>query len=283
MSKFQLPPLYFDQGALPKIENCELPTEILQTVVEHLQYGDLAKLATLQRAWKTCLLDACSGSRSHQWKLANALHDGTDGLVSQPQRAMTLFHTLASVILDENGVPQPGSCNNLEHAASSMKKIGFYQLEQGDKVGLQWLECAFAANDTEAAHELALIYEYAKYGVETDVVKAAQWFEKAAQNGNIEAMAELGLCYELGCGVEANDNTALDWYMRAAQAGHVTAKFSVGEYFEQARGVPHNEAEACLWYYRAAVLGDHDSFQALKRLESIARIAVPGARALLDG
>jgi hypothetical protein len=38
-----------------------------------------------------------------------------------------------------------------------------------------------------------------------------------------------------------------------------------------------------MWYYKAAIEGDHDSKMALRRLEDIARIVVPGARAILDG
>ena len=95
-------------------------------------------------------------------------------------------------------------------------------------------------------------------------------------------MAELGLCYELGCGVEQSDEQALDWYMKAANLGHITSKYSVAECFEEARGVPQSDEEACLWYYKAAIEGDHDSKMALKRLEDIARIVVPGVRAILD-
>jgi TPR repeat protein len=69
--------------------------------------------------------------------------------------------------------------------------------------------------------------------------------------------------------------------MKAATAGHTTAKYAVGEAFEEARGVPQSDEEACLWYYKAAVEGDEDSRKALRRLESIARIVVPGVRALL--
>jgi TPR repeat protein len=55
----------------------------------------------------------------------------------------------------------------------------------------------------------------------------------------------------------------------------------VGEIFEEARGVPQSDEEACIWYYRAAIEGDEDSRQALRRLEGIARIVVPGVAKLL--
>ena len=92
----------------------------------------------------------------------------------------------------------------------------------------------------------------------------------------------MAMCYELGCGVEQSDERALDWYMRAANQGHLTAKFAVGEAFEEARGVPQSDEEACLWYYKAAVEGDEDSRRALRRLEDVARIILPGVGRLLD-
>ena len=58
--------------------------------------------------------------------------------------------------------------------------------------------------------------------------------------------------------------------------GNTTAKYSVGEAFEEARGVPQSDEEACLWYYKAALDGCTDSKFALRRLEAIARIVVPG-------
>jgi TPR repeat protein len=231
------------------------------------------------------------------------LLDGTEGLrVNIPQGFRCLQQLVRMDVDVVNHYPvyhpdQTCSRHNDTIAALAMRKMASLYLEndeyrcddesllpQSNAIGLAWLECAFAvASDVDAAHELALIYEYAKYGVETDPVAAARYFEKAATAGHIEAMAELALCYELGCGVEASDEQALDWYMKAAEAGHVTAKYSVGEIFEEARGVPKSDEEACLWYYKAAVEGDEDSRKALRRLEDIARIVCPGVRALLDG
>lgn len=228
----------------------------------------------------------------------------------------TISHAVANGNSNMIRTAHNGECE--QYAAKAMKKLAYFYLENQQQqqtgpssahastcepepnsndtfyycaaaatataeTGLAWLKCAFeAGRDVESAHDLAVIYEYGRYSVPTDVVAAADYFTKAATAGHVEAMAELALCYELGCGVEANDETALDWYIKAATAGHVTAKYSVGEAFEEARGVPQSDEEACLWYYKAAVEGDEDSRKALRRLEAIARIVVPGARALLD-
>ena len=154
--------------------------------------------------------------------------------------------------------------------------------QKDPQCALAWLEASFlVGGDADAAHEVALIREYGRHGIEVDVVAAASWFEKAAEAGHVDSMAELGLCYELGCGVEQSDEKSLDWYTKAANLGHATAKFSVGEAFEEARGVPQSDQEAVLWYHRAALAGDDDSKKALRRLYDIARIVVPGVGDIL--
>lgn len=232
------------------------------------------------------MYDAANRSPEAKWELAEALLEGSAGLKANPVKAMQLFKELAE---EKN-----------EFVARAMKRIAKLYLngygketagtecrdgnivEQDVEAGLSWMERSHLAGDAEAAHDLALIYEYGHYNVDIDVVEAFEWFSKAANAGHIEAMAELGLCYELGCGVEQSDEKALDWYMKAAEKGHNSAKYSIGEAFEEARGVPQSDEEACLWYYKAAVEGCEDSRKALRRLEDIARIVVPGARALLD-
>jgi hypothetical protein len=301
-----LPPLYFAQkgeplsatssvnkndlvGAEAAPAVLELPAEVLhQCLTAFADWGDLAKLACVQSNWSCVMYDAASTSSHSKWELAQALFEGTRGLQANPTQAMQLFLELANVPVNkETNMPLPQNSTEACFAPAMRHISQCYFTGAGVAidaiVGLAWLESAHtAADDVDAAHEVALVYEYGKYGVEHDVVKAAEWFHKAADAGNMEAMAELGLCYELGCGVEQSDEEALEWYTKAADKGHLTAKYSVGEAFEEARGVPQSDAEACLWYYRAAIEGDEDSRIALRRLEAIARIVVPGAGALLD-
>jgi Sel1 repeat len=312
-SPFQLPPLYFqDKGSSLVASGFVLPAEVAQVcLTEYATWGDLARIACVQTSWRDTMYDAarCSGPKS-LWELGCAMLEGTDGLESNPEHALELLRQLvvALVAIDpltqrpvydvqaNTGTPTTQEISkknqeiddesDCEYAGKAMKKLALWYLDHpGDEstsTGLAWLKCAFeAGNDVESAHDLALIYEYGRYSVPTDVVAAAVYFEKAAEAGHVDAMAELALCYELGCGVTANDETALDWYIKAATAGHVTAKYAVGEAFEEARGVPQSDAEACLWYYKAAIEGDEDSRKALRRLEAIARIVVPGVRALL--
>lgn len=155
-------------------------------------------------------------------------------------------------------------------------------VQRDAQCAVAWLEASYhVGGDADAAHEVAIIREYGRHGIEVDVVAAATWFHKAAEAGHVDSMTELGLCYELGCGVEQSDEKSLDWYTKAANLGHATAKFSVGEAFEEARGVPQSDQEAVLWYHSAALDGDDDSKKALRRLYDIARIVVPGVADIL--
>jgi len=283
-------PLYFADKNSSDRESplSQLPAELLRhCLAEYADWGDLAKLSSLKREWKNTMYDAAAhGGHESTWELAQALLAGTHGLERNPMQAMTLLNQLAGVEMTEEGaMTMPDS----EPFAPAMKCIADCHLtgkgvETADSaVGVQWLEAAFeVGNDVEAAHKLALLHEYGEHNVEIDVVAAADWFLNAAKGGHVEAMAEYAMCCELGCGREQSDEEALDWYMKAANEGHTTAKFSVGEAFEEARGVPQSDQEACLWYYKAAVEGDEDSKKALRRLQDIARIVLPGVMGILN-
>jgi len=313
----RLPTLFFalQQDAQPVLaqdENSatELPAELLHhCLVEFADWGDLAKLACVQKSWSQIMMEAANQDRDSKWELAQALLKGEAGLHQNYPLAVQLLSELAGVEVNEENLPaiatsddetadeaaeednnsqQPIEQNDVNCFSPAIKALATCYFEghgvaKNSTAGVAWLRAAhILAADMDAAHDLALVYEYGRHEVEIDIVQAAEWFKKAALHGHIEAMAELGLCYELGCGVEQSDTEALDWYVKAANAGHITSKFSVAEAYEEAKGVPKDDSEACLWYYKAAIEGDHDSKMALKRLEAIARIVLPGIRELLD-
>jgi TPR repeat protein len=284
-------PLYFAEknGNDPDSSLSQLPAELLRhCLTSYADWGDLAKLSTIKKEWKNTMYDAAAhGGHEATWELAQALLEGTHGLERNPTQAMTLLKQLAGVEMTEEGTVT--TIVESEPFAPAMKCIADCYLtgngvEKADAaLGVKWLKTAFeVADDSEAAHKLALLYEYGEHDVEIDVFAAADWFLNAAKLGHVEACAEYAMCCELGCGREQSDEEALDWYTRAANMGHVTAKFSVGEAFEEARGVPQSDQEACLWYYKAAVEGDEDSKKALRRLEDIARIVLPGVMGILN-
>jgi len=305
-----LPPLYLEQKAQSNhsisqssngLFQSMLPSELsIKCLVDYATWGDLAKLSTVQSAFQTILKDAAEfGGQEHKWELAQALLDGKEGLKQNPRLAVKYLLELAlgatGEALNEEVIltlANDGNSNNDTEAKTglytpAMRKLAKCYLK-GEGVqknlekGIAWLKyAAISGRDIDAAHEVALIYEYSLHGVEPDVVLAADWFLKAAEAGHVEAMAEYAMCCELGCGREQSDTDALEWYTRAANMGHVESNFSVGEAFEEAKGVPQSDEEAVMWYYKAAVMGDEDSKKALKRLEDIARILLPGWRDVL--
>ena len=275
-----------------------LPSEILiQCLTQYATWGDLAKLACVQSAWKDLVKDSANhGGTPAKWELAQALLNGTHGLQRNPTLAMTYLMELAGgSSTDENDDDDDDDDNDEAKNDSqttmftpAMRMLASCYLsgdgvEQDQRKGLAWLEkAATRALDIDAAHQLAVIYEVGDHAVDVDVVAAAKWFRHAAKHGHVEAMAEYAMCCELGCGVEQCDAEALEWYVKAANAGHAEASYSVGEAYEEAKGVPQSDEEACLWYYKAAVMGDEDSKRALQRLSDIARIVVPGLSSILN-
>lgn len=266
----------------------ELPVELLHNcLVQFSTWGDIAKLSCVQKGWSGLLMEAGDQDRDSKWELAQALLKGEAGLEQNFDLAFRLLNELANVEVNQENIPVAAAASG-ECFSPAMKALANCYFEghgvkQNSNAGVEWLRAASTmAKDMDAAHELALVYEYGKHNTEIDPFKAFEWLSTAAEEGHVEAMAELGLCYELGCGVEQSDESAIDWYIKAANAGHTTSQFSVGECFEEARGVPQSDQDACLWYYKGAVEGDIDCKNALRRLEEIARIVVPGVRAILD-
>lgn len=289
-----LDPLFFgNKGAAVVRDLCgddlQFPPELLHLcLVKYANWGDLAKLACVQKGWSQILMDAASVSVEYKWELAQALLSGCSGLCKNHNVALKLLLELANAKIIDNIPSGETEVTTSPCFAPAMKEIAkcyFHGtgVTQDSNIGMAWLQASFEmGNDVDAAHEVAMIYEHGKKGIEIDVVAAAEWLKKAAEVGHVESMSELALCYELGCGVLQSDELAIDWYMKAANEGHICSKFSIGEAYEEARGVPQSDEEACLWYYRAASLGDEDSKAALRRLNDIARIVLPGVGALLD-
>jgi hypothetical protein len=191
-----LPPLYFDKKGAPLSANSfqnnnavlELPIEVLhQCLTAFADWGDLAKLACVQSNWSRALYDAADTSAHSKWELAQALFQGTHGLLANPTQAMQLLLELTNIPVDTvTNMPLPQDSTE-GGFAPAMKQISqCYFTGAGVSaidavVGLAWLKSAHtAAGDVGAAHEVALVYEYGQYGVENDIAKAAEWFHMAA-------------------------------------------------------------------------------------------------------
>lgn len=318
MTNPSLPPLYFQEEQFSMFALCsELETNILS----YLTWGDHARLAGVSPALTNILDDAAQQSEDATWSLAQSLLNGQNGVQVNPTLAIKYLQQLAGVTLavskdDFNpsykqmnqqstmtmsttmstttttqlslSQEQQSQQSQESHSIMAMRKIASCYLEgngvEADQtMGIQWLHQAYHHGDLNSAFEIASIYENGNYGVDVDIYRAAEWFHGAATAGHVESMAEYAMCLELGSGVDQSDHEALDWYTQAAERGCPTSNFSVGEWFECARGgLPQSDTEAVLWYYKAASLGDEDSKKALKRLNDIARIVIPGWDRMLN-
>lgn len=229
--------------------------------------------------------------------------------------------TLAYLYLDDDDEEEEeekvnDNAEDTTTASSSSSSSSTSQTTLKKQIGLQWLLCAlYMGQDSEAAYEIATIYEYGTYepSIPMDLVKAIDYLQLGAMQGHVESMVELALHYEMGCHdiLPVNIELAYHWYQEAAQRGHVIAKYSIGEAYE--RGIISsmtttslselssssssllvlpdsmnnntnvNMTLACLYYYQAAIEGqDEDSIAALRRLYDIARIIIPGINTKLQ-
>lgn len=315
-----LPPLYFEnepESTLAVDSSTPLCSELETTVLSFLTWGDFARLAAVNSSLSNIVQDAAAQSTEAKFTLAQSLLKGQHGLEANAALAIQHLLDLAGVQVDPEQFdpsyeeiesseiqnqnnhqiqPENDDDEDIERdpsasgqaAIAAMRQLASCYLnghgvEPDQNKGLAWLQQAYRHGDLDCAHETAVIYEYGKYGVDTNPNLAASWFLGAAKAGHVESMAEYAMCLELGCGVEQSDEEALDWYQRAANLGHVQANYSVGEWFESARGgLPQSDTEAVLWYFKAASMGDEDSKAALKRLSDIARIVVPGWASTLN-
>lgn len=285
-----LPPLHFEEHSIIS----PLCSELEANILSYLTWGDHARLAHVKSSLANVVQEAADQSEDAKWTLAHSLLEGQNGLGANASLAMKYFHELAGVEVNTTSFDpsyeevEAISEEEMDYATMAMRQLAQCYLEGNGvdadhTVGLAWLQQAYLHGDLQAAHNTAVIYEYGKYGVEVEIYLAAKWFYGSAKAGNVESMAEYAMCLELGCGVVQSDEEALEWYRKAAELGHPTSNFSVGEWFECARGgLPQSDTEAVLWYYKAAAMGDDDSKMALKRLNAIARIVVPGWAAALN-
>ena len=261
-----VPPHYFySEGEADVING--LPNEIVSSVLDFADYGMLARLSCTSKPFRDILTE-CAESR---FDLAVAFLNGGGGLEKNASMAVRHLRQIVS----EEKTRDEEELTRSKYLLAQCYLTG-NGIEKDLDQGLSWLEDAASVGDAVSAHYLATLYENGEFGVDLCPEKAASWFLFAAKLGHSESMAEYALHCELGVGVDQSDTEALDWYLKAAAAGHVEANFSIGECYEEAKGVPHDLSEACLWYFKSAQSGCNDSLKALKRLQDIARIVLPG-------
>ena len=119
---------------------------------------------------------------------------------------------------------------------------------------IAWLKDAAQRGDSNAQHDLAILYAQGN-GLEQDYPSAAHWFREAAVQGIANAQYNLGVLHERGLGVQQDPLEALLWYLSAAEQGHAAAQYNVGVSYAEGKGIPQNYSEAIKWFEKAALQG----------------------------
>merc|ERR1719330_273530 len=147
-SQPSVPSVYFETHrsnvrASTERSSSELPSELLSLcLTNYANWGDLAKLACVQKSWSNIVVDTATQSSLSQWELAVALLNGDCGLEKSPERAVRILKTLSHVAIDEStGQPigdkkydqeensSSSSSNNQNHCTMAMKKLAECYLE----------------------------------------------------------------------------------------------------------------------------------------------------------
>ena len=164
-TKPTLPPLYFADHSSQK-----LPAEVLhRCLVEYADWGDLARLASVQSKWSTIMYDAANQSLDAKRSLAEALLEGTNGLAANPTQAMKLLVELATstqtayaapamkrmalCYLTGSGVSQ-NTADIHDHGSVSLSQFGQGQpdhFNRSEEIDLHDLTQAFLTRSLESA------------------------------------------------------------------------------------------------------------------------------------
>ena len=113
-----------------------------------------------------------------------------------------------------------------------------------------WLKKAADRGYPAALFELANIYNYGKYNVSVDLVKAKECFEKASERGDVISCERLADIYYFGWGCEKDMKKAATLYCkgRTVHAKCMSAMF----YFEGTGGLPKDTQKAIALFKEVA-------------------------------
>lgn len=265
-----LPTLYFshfiDEEKVTSLQT--LPPELLhRCITQFADWGDLAKLACVQKSWKNLVGDAAEfGGRDAKWELSMLLLgdscvESSDessqsylqcsrGLAKNESLAIQYLTDLSGVDADNDLFAYETANLNPEHNKSSLPTdwtvkptatadesalltlakchlIGI-GANPDPKLALHYLQAAYHyTNSVQSAHTLALLYEYPK---------------------------------ESNNGVQIDVYAAFEWFKAAAELGHVPSMAELGLCYELGCGTAQNDDAALDWYTKAANRGHSASY-----------------------
>ncbi len=123
----------------------------------------------------------------------------------------------------------------------------------------EWYTSSFTHGNTDAASDLASLYEHGSEGLDRNMEKAFFYYLKAAEAGNSDAMYEVGRCYLVGLGTGSDVSKAAEWLERCGEHNRGfkrPCRLLGSAYKEGSHCAPLNWLEAERWYRKGAESGD---------------------------
>ncbi|KAL3792061.1 hypothetical protein HJC23_011226 [Cyclotella cryptica] len=282
-----IPMLYFkdDDSVIPNplrdgktngVSLRNLPPELLHRCLTlYADWGDLAKLACVQKGWKNLVHDAAAfGGRDATWELSMLLLDGTASIESsngeegvdrnndmlqnndtvKNQRGLLPNETLAVKYLTRlSGV----EINDTDFDSNANLSI---DSETKSYLPNDWSGKANSEADESALLALAQCY-LTGTGVKQPNAKFALHYLQAAYHytRSVKSAYKLALMYEYP--KESNNliqidvYAAFEWFRAAAELGHVPSMAELALCYELGCGTVQNDTAALDWYMKAANSG----------------------------
>ncbi len=259
-----LPALYFandDETHMEQTPSLEtLPSELLHTcLVEYADWGDLAKLACVQKKWKNIVDDAATyGGENATWELSMCLLHGDDKHDDSEKEN-------AKDESEKEAKNNRGLQKNEALAVKYLARLSGVEVEHvstSDAPKSVLPTDAELSPENEAAHEPALLQLATCHLAGTGLPKpnptmALHYLTTAYHLTNSVVSAhKLALIYEYP--TQSNNqipidiHAAFEWFKAAAENGHIPSMAELALCYELGCGVEQSDEEALDWYQKAA-------------------------------
>lgn len=263
-----LPALYFSSSSDESNEASlqTLPPELLhRCLTQFADWGDLAKMACVQKSWKNLVKDAADyGGRGATWELSmlllgNSVESAREdesvennegecsainnrGIVKNEALAVKYLTGLAGVEVNKDQFASETELNSDGELKSALPTDWETESnESADEAALLTLaECHMKGTGVIPNPKLALHYLQAAYHYTNSVQSAhtlALMYEYPKESNNL---------------VPIDVFAAFEWFKAAAELGHIPSMAELALCYELGCGTVQNDTAALDWYMKAA-------------------------------
>lgn len=271
-----LPTLYFASIQLPNEEPASLqtlPPELLhRSLLQFADWGDLAKMACVQKSWSTLVKDAADfGGRDAKWELSMLLL-GEDSY-NESEEHVAIEEQTAETAGTNPCKSNRGMAKNEALAVEYLAGLAGVEApldelatepelgtgEVNSSLPTDWTEQSNSSADEAALLTLAKCHLNGT-GVLPNPKLALHYLQAAYHYTNsVESAHKLALMYEYP--KESNNLVPIDiyaafeWFKAAAELGHIPSMAELALCYELGCGTIQNDNAALDWYMKAANSG----------------------------